>query len=185
MGGTMLRQIFHLRIVLADVTPPVWRRVAVPGGYTLDRLHRVVQHAMGWQNCHLHCFEVDGVQYGLPDPDAEPELVDEMDTRLDAVVAKGGTLSYVYDFGDWGHHDVLVEDVVTVDAPDRYPAVTDGAGQCPPEDVGGPAGFDEFRAALADPAHRRHAEMRDWIGRDYDPDAFDADRASVLARRLS
>jgi hypothetical protein len=185
MGLTMLRQIFHLRIVLADVEPPVWRRVAVPGGYTLDRLHRVIQHAMGWQDCHLHCFEVDGVQYGIPDPDGEPELVDEMDARLDTVVAKGGTLAYVYDFGDWWHHDVLVEDVVTVDAADRYPAVTDGARQCPPEDVGGPPGHAEFLAAIADPAHPRHTEMRDWIGRDFDPLEFHPERASVLARRLS
>jgi hypothetical protein len=174
MGPTMLRQIFHLRIVLADVDPPVWRRLAVPGGYTLDRLHRVIQHAMGWQNCHLHCFEVDGVQYGIPDPDGEPDLVDEMDTRLDTVVAKGGTLTYVYDFGDWWHHDVLVEDVVTV-----------GARQCPPEDVGGPPGFTEFLAAVADPGHPRHTEMRDWIGRDFDPLEFHPERASVLARRLS
>ena len=185
MGLTMLRQIFHLRVVLADVEPPVWRRVAVPGGYTLDRLHRVIQHAMGWQDCHLHCFEVDGVQYGIPDPDGEPEILDEMDARLDTVVAKGGTLTYVYDFGDWWHHDVLVEDVVTVDTADRYPAVTDGARQCPPEDVGGPPGHAEFLAAIADPAHPRHTEMHDWIGRDFDPLEFHPDRASVLARRLS
>jgi hypothetical protein len=179
----MLRQIFHLRIVLADVSPPVWRRVLVPGGYTLDRLHRVIQHAMGWQSCHLHCFEVDGVQYGIPDPDGEPEIVDELDTRLDVVAAKGANLSYVYDFGDWWHHDILVEDVVTVDAAERYPCVADGQGQCPPEDVGGPAGYDEFRTAIADLAHPRHIEMRDWIGRD--PIPFDVDRASVLVRRMS
>jgi hypothetical protein len=183
MGSTMLRQIFHLRIALADVSPPVWRRVLVPAGYTLDRVHRVIQQAMGWQDCHLHCFEIDGTQYGLPDPDAE--LLDELDARLDAVTGKGGTLAYVYDFGDWWRHDILVEDVTTVDADDRHPMVVDGWGACPPEDVGGPPGYDEFRAALADPTHRRHAEMRDWIGRDFDPDAFDAGRASTLARRLS
>ena len=49
----------------------MWRRVLVPGGYTLDRVHRVIQHAMGWQDYHLHSFEIDGVQYGEPDPDGE------------------------------------------------------------------------------------------------------------------
>ncbi|HET9516674.1 MAG TPA: plasmid pRiA4b ORF-3 family protein, partial [Actinoplanes sp.] len=115
----------------------------------------------------------------------EPELVDEMDTRLDAVVAKGGTLAYVYDFGDWWQHHVLVEDVVTVDAADGYPTVTGGAHRCPPEDVGGPAGYADFRAAMAAPSHPRHTEMRDWYGRDFDPEAFDLGRAGTLTRRLT
>jgi hypothetical protein len=181
----MMRQIFHLHIRLADVSPPVWRRVLVPGGYTLDRLHRVVQHALGWQNCHLHYFEVDGVQYGVPDPDGEPDLRDELDTRLDAVAGKGGVLTYVYDFGDWWQHHVLVEDVVAADADDRLPACVEGRGQCPPEDVGGPQGYAEFLAAIDDPEHPRHLEMRDWVGRDFDPDEFDPVPASVLVRRLS
>ena len=36
----MPRQIYQLKISLAEVSPPVWRRVLVPGGYTLDRGHR-------------------------------------------------------------------------------------------------------------------------------------------------
>ena len=180
----MLRQIFQLRVGLADVAPPVWRRVLVPGGYTLDRVHSVIQHAMGWQNHHLHSFEIGHVEYGVPDPDADTGLVDELDTRLDAVVGKGGTLSYVYDFGDWWHHDLLVEDVVIATAGERYPSVTDGQYRCPPEDVGGPAGFREFLAAVDDPAHPRHAEMRAWIGRPFDRYEFDAQKATVLVRRL-
>src|SRR5947209_17016432 len=104
--GTMSRQIFQLRISLADVTPEVWRRVAVPGAYTLDRLHRVLQYAMGWQNYHLHSFEIDGVQYGEPDPEGELELRDELEVRLDAVAGKDRRFLYTYDFGDWWEHEV-------------------------------------------------------------------------------
>ncbi len=46
--------VLQMRITLADVDgPPVWRQVLIPAGYTLDRVHSVIQAAMGWQNSHL------------------------------------------------------------------------------------------------------------------------------------
>jgi hypothetical protein len=181
----MSRQIYVMKVTLADVSPPVWRRIAVPGAYTLDRVHRVIQLAMGWQDCHLHSFEIGAVAYGEPDPDALLELRDELDTRLDSVVCKDGRFTYTYDFGDWWEHQVLVEEVLTASPGERYPACTDGARACPPEDIGGSYGFERFLAALTDPDHRDHAEMVEWVGRPFDPDAFDAGRATALMRRMA
>jgi hypothetical protein len=181
----MPRQIYHLTITLGDVTPPVWRRVAVPGGYTLDRVHRVIQLAMGWQDCHLHSFDIGGAQYGQPDPDALLDLRDELDTRLDAVAAKDDRFVYTYDFGDWWEHQVAVDAVVLAEADERYPACLAGEGACPPEDVGGAYGYERFLAALADPAHPRHAEMTEWIGRPFDPAGFTPERATTLLRRMA
>jgi Plasmid pRiA4b ORF-3-like protein len=180
----MARQIYQLKITLQEVTPPVWRRVLVPGGYTLDRLHRVIQFAFGWQDVHLHSFEVEGVQYGQPDPAGELGLRDELDVRLDAVAAKDGWLRYTYDFGDWWEHDIEVEAISLADPDERYPLVLDGERACPPEDAGGAYGYANLLAALADPGHRDHEVMRAWLGRPFDPAAFDASRASTLLRRL-
>ena len=181
----MPRHIYQLKISLAGVTPPVWRRVLVPGGYTLDRVHRVIQHAMGWQDCHLHCFDIDGVQYGEPDPDDELALNDELDYRLDAVAAKGGRVLYTYDFGDWWEHDVLVEDVFVADPDERYPCCVGGGRACPPEDVGGAFGYAELLAAVSDPGHIEHVTMREWLGRDIAPEVLDIERVSTLLRRLT
>lgn len=181
----MPRRIFHLLVTLSDVAPPVWRRVQVPGGYTLDRVHRVIQHAMGWQDCHLHSFEINGAQYGEPDPDGELLLRDELEIRLDAVVAKGARFRYTYDFGDWWEHDVVVEDIGPPEPDVRYPLCSDGASACPPEDVGGAFGYAEFLAAVADPADPRHAEMVATVGTRFDPAAFDAGRVTTLLRRLT
>jgi len=159
----MTRQIYQLKMTLCEVGPPVWRRVLVPGGYTLDRLHRIVQHTMGWQDYHLHSYDIDGVQYGEPDPDGELELRDELDVRLDAVAAKGSQFCYTYDFGDWWDHDIEVEDVFPADPTERYPTCVDGARACPPEDVGG----------------------AEWLGRRYDPDSFRPDRVTTLLRRMA
>lgn len=181
----MTRQIYQLRITLNDVTPPVWRRVLVPGGYTLDRLHRVIQYAMGWQDLHLHSFEVDGQAYGEPDPAGELALRDELDARLDAVAGKGDVFRYTYDFGDWWDHEITAEDVFTGEPDEQYPLCADGARACPPEDVGGPPGFTELLAALDDPDHADHAATREWLGRDFDGEAFDPARVTTLLRRLT
>ncbi|MBQ1010432.1 plasmid pRiA4b ORF-3 family protein [Micromonospora sp. M51] len=186
----MPRQIFQLKMSLAGTRPPVWRRVLVPAGYTLDRLHRVAQHAMGWRDCHLHSFEIDAMQYGEPDPDGELALHDELDVRLDAVLGKGSRFSYTYDFGDWWEHDLVVEDALTADPDERYPVCLAGERACPPEGIGGPVGYQALLEALdaqagpGDLVSSRHAMLRDWAGAAFDPSGFDPDRATTLLRRF-
>ena len=46
--------IARLKITLDDVKPAVLRRVEVPLTIRLDRLHLVLQAAMGWTNSHLY-----------------------------------------------------------------------------------------------------------------------------------
>jgi hypothetical protein len=181
----MPRLIYQLRIALDGVEPAVWRRVLVPGGFTLDRVHRAVQLAMGWSDRHLHVFDVEGVQFGVPDPDGLLDVRDELDHRLDAVAQKGTRLRYTYDFGDWWEHDIAVEDVVPADLDTRFPVCPGGERACPPDDVGGPDGYRDFLVAFTDPAHPDHATMRDWLGRDYDAAQFDPARATALLRRMT
>jgi hypothetical protein len=37
-------------------------------------------------------------------------------------------------------------------------------GACPPEDCGGPWGYANLRAILADPSHDEHQDMLEWLG---------------------
>ena len=57
----------QMKVTLAGIRPPIWRRLVVSGETTLAQLHVVLQVAMGWQDCHLHCFRIDGVRYGPAD----------------------------------------------------------------------------------------------------------------------
>src|SRR5215218_6562048 len=61
--------IAHLRIKLDDVDLPVLRRVQVPVTIRLDRLHLVLQAAMGWTNSHLYEIRARDVGWGVPAPD--------------------------------------------------------------------------------------------------------------------
>jgi hypothetical protein len=177
--------IYQVKITLLGVeNPPVWRRVLVPAAIRLDRLHEVIQAAMGWQNYHLHAF-VDGqTYYGVPDPDLPYR--DEHTTKLNDLAAPGDRLLYNYDFGDDWDHEILIEEA-TVATPDgRYPRCVAGEAACPPEDVGGWPGYSRLVGILTDRGHEEHQDMLDWLGLDnhnqFDPERFDRDEAS---RRLA
>ena len=111
--------------------------------------------------------------------------------KLIDVLEDAGTkmLRYLYDYGDGWEHTIKVERMISADTNIAYPRLIEASGRCPPEDVGGPWGYDEMLEALADPDHERHAEIREWVGDDFDPHAFDAEplRANVdaLAKRWS
>jgi Plasmid pRiA4b ORF-3-like protein len=179
------RQVYQLRVSLDGVTPEVWRRVLVPGGYTLDRVHRVIQHAMGWWDYHLHSFEIDGVLYGEPDPHDELRVRDELDVRLDQVARPGNEFRYTYDYGDWWEHLVTVEAVWPADPDERYPLCLEGERACPPEDVGGVYGYRRLVRALRDPAHPEHDEMRAWLGRGLNAEIFVPELVTTLLRRMA
>jgi hypothetical protein len=167
--------VFQLKVTLLDTKPPIWRRVLVDGRSSLDHVHEVIQAAFGWWNYHLHEFEVGRTRYGVPDPDedwGEPPR-DERHTRLRAIAAEGSSFRYTYDFGDGWDHKITVEKVLTADATQTVPACTDGRRACPPEDCGGTWGYRELLEILADPTHPERDERREWIGRPFDPEAFD------------
>jgi hypothetical protein len=170
--------IARLKITLDDVKPAVQRRIEVPLTIRLDRLHLVLQAALGWTNSHLYEIKAGGVGWGMPDPDFDNGPLDARKTRLTDVLQDVGikTLRYLYDFGDGWEHTVKVERVTEAVPGVTYPLLIDATGQCPPEDVGGSWGYDEFLEALADPDHESHAEMKVWAGRNYDPKAVDVDR---------
>jgi len=167
---------WQLKIELLDVVPTVWRRLIVPQNITLPRLHQVFQAALGWTDSHQHEFVIGGVRYSAPDPDAEDDLefVSERAVKLEAALGiDARCFDYVYDFGDDWHHVVVVEDQHLETDPRRAIRCEDGENACPPEDVGGALRYADFLAALADPNHEEHAELREWSGGDFDPRLFD------------
>jgi hypothetical protein len=61
--------IYRLKLWLRKIEPPIWRRLEVPADITLPKLHRVIQIAIGWEDYHLHQFEIGRRRYEVPDPE--------------------------------------------------------------------------------------------------------------------
>lgn len=65
-----------------------------------------------------------------------------------------------------------------------YPACLAGERHGPPEDCGGLPGFYNLLEAISDPAHEQHEELRDWLGGEFDPEAFSVDEVNRQLARL-
>jgi hypothetical protein len=180
------RTCYALKITLVEVEPPVWRRIVISGSRTLTRLNYAIQAAMGWTHSHLHLFE-DEERERYSDPMFEiDDCEDQGRARIKDVLPRvGSRLRFKYDFGDSWSHEVVVEQITTRPQ-GREPLCFDGEGACPPEDVGGTPGYEEFLAAIADPEHERHDELRQWYAGmvgvfgyadgDFDPARVDLER---------
>lgn len=164
--------VHHLKVTLLDVSPPVWRLLRVPSVVPLSALHGIVQVAMGWEDRHLHEWRV-GDDYYDDGEDAEVILGD--------VAPADSALHYTYDFGDGWEHMVEVVSVDPYDATAPPILVLDGARAAPPEDCGGPSGYEGLLAALDNPSDLEHEELSLAFGDILDPEAFDR---SLINRRL-
>jgi hypothetical protein len=173
--------IHRVKITLRGSTPPIWRRLELPSGITLQQLHQVIQAAFGWEDYHMWVFEARSGRYGEPDRElghrsAASKHLAEVAPR------RGDRLRYTYDFGDNWEHDLVVEEVLSAEDGALYPRCVTGRRAAPPEDCGGIWGYEELVAVLADPGHDEHADRLEWLGlttaAEFDPARFDLDETN-------
>jgi hypothetical protein len=130
---------------------------------------------MGWTNSHLHQFAKGPV---ILEPMPEYDFMDMTGTdyagyKINSLLKeKGDNIRYEYDFGDGWEHILTLEKAIE-DFDGNLPVCVDGAMNCPPEDIGGIWGFENFKKALKNPNHPEHKMYKEWIGGDYDPEYFD------------
>lgn len=186
-------QRFTLHVQLQHIEPPIWRRIEVEGTESLRKLHHILQAAFGWEDTHLHDFLIDGMTYAMFEVDdvldfADPgTTADDRKVRLQKVLQPGSRFLYRYDFGDGWDHAIVVEKVETVESePWGAAQVIDGARACPPEDVGGPPGYDTFLSTLSnDPNSEEADHYRNWVGPGLDSELFDLRAANATLLRMA
>jgi hypothetical protein len=184
------RNRLRLRIALRHIAPPIWREISVPDSYSLLQIHRAIQLVFGWLDYHLFEFVIDGRRFEADDPEATGESASRIALH-DLRLAKGSTFLYVYDMGDYWEHEIQVTSVSPMPAasePDDLAYLTDGARAAPPEDVGGPPGYEvalaNFARRAADVDEGSDAELVAWPDSDFDPELFDR-RAGDHALQLA
>jgi hypothetical protein len=179
--------VVSLKVTLRNIDPPIWRRIIMPRDMTLADVHDAIQAVMEWDGDHMHGFDFG--RRRSPVAAMLAELVDEEEQEemtLDELVKTGMTrFTYIYDFGDSWKHDVLIEKRLPATTATAFPACVAGARKGPPEDCGGLWGYEQLLAAVADPNHPDRKERLEWLGDNYDPEAFSvADADARLARRF-
>ena len=140
--------VLQLRAVLRGISPLIWRRLLVRTD--IAQLHEILQVAFGWEDMHLHRFQIRGRDYGVDrdggtffDTDARGVLISQLHLR------RLERFTYEYDFGDMWVHELRIETTLPLEPGRVYPQCTAGQRAAPPEDCGGPQAFMISRSAYA------------------------------------
>lgn len=186
------RTALRFKISLLEIRPPIWRRIEMPAGRTFWDLHCAIQDAMGWDDTHLHEFRRGPTRPGRPYPPGQETIdipfddgyADETgethagwETRLSRHFRKpGDSMIYIYDFGDYWHHRVVLEAKERRPAGIGAPACLGGRRACPPEDCGGAGGYQSILSFLSgdlDRSERIYDFETYRYYRNHDPARFD------------
>lgn len=180
-------KIIQMKVTLEDSKPPIWRRILVGDHLTFEELHYILQLIMDWTNSHLHMFQLGELIIGDPEADETGMLgtQDERKAKLSQYhFSEGDKFIYEYDFGDSWRHKVVIEKILPYSADLQVPVCLKGKRAGPPEDIGGVWGYADFLASLADPDAEDRDEMLEWIGEDFDPEAFDLDEINQALKTI-
>ena len=148
-------QVPQLKVSLARVRPPIWRRVLVPATATLADLHVVIQVLFGWDGDHLHVFQTGKKRYGDPFVNLEG-TGDEEAVRVRDAMVPGEAIGYTYDLGACWEHEITLETTIPRDHSQEYPVCIAFRGDSPVEywsedepEEPGPFGLKEVNRRLA------------------------------------
>lgn len=114
-------------------------------------------------------------------PDFPDDIKNERNVRLDRIAAAGDTFLYEYDVGDNWVHEFKVEKVLQLEPGVRYPRCLGGKRTCPPEEG---FGYEDILRILRDQEDEEHEEVLEWLGGNFDPEAFDLDGVNAALRRI-
>ena len=167
-------KIYELKISLSGIKPTIYRTIQFEENRTFFELHAAIQIAFGWENSHMHVFEIGDDRIGMSDFDEfeDDHTIEEKTIRLfQTGLNEKDKFEYIYDFGDHWVHEIQVAKILE---PKKtfYPKCIKGAMNRPPEDCGGIYGFEDFKEIMGNRKHPEFKEMKTWYGGMYDEELF-------------
>lgn len=160
-------QVYQFKITLKYSSPKIWRRIQVNSSFSFKELHYAIQNAMGWRNAHLHKFEINGKTISTPFIDASLEEMLDLDEEKtyikDYFKVIKQKAEYEYDYGDSWCHVVELEKIEQAKQGEKYPKCIAGKRACPPEDCGGPGGYEELLDIIKNPSCEDHNDRMEWL----------------------
>ena len=176
-------RIYQIKVSLVGISPLIWRRLLVLDTTSIAELHYILQIAMGWEDYHLHRFQIYAKDYGISQMGGMGFSDNPWTVRLaDFGFRVRDRFTYEYDFGDNWEHDLRIEAILDPDPKKTYPICIDGKRACPPEDCGGAWQYMHILHVLKSRWHPDRREIREWIGKSFDPAVFTRRRINAELR---
>jgi len=167
-------EAFQLKVTLVDTKPPIWRRVLVDGGSTLAQLREVIQAPSAGGTTTSKSSRSGERATAFPIPTrtgaSRPEMSGAPALMPSQARARcSGTRTISATVGITGSRS---RKCCPRTPRSRPPRASTADAPARPRIVRY-VGYREFLGILADPAHPEHDERREWLGRPFDPEAFD------------
>jgi hypothetical protein len=139
-------QSLQMKVMLRDVHPAVWRRVALPDALSIADLHQVLQLLIGWDDDHLHRFHIHGHDYGVAHGGGLTFAENAAAVPLSRFqFHPTERLLYGYDFTAGWQVEVRVESLARPGSRPEHPFCVAGQEAAPPDGCGGPSIYAERR----------------------------------------
>ncbi len=112
---------------------------------------------MGWLDYHLHEFEILNLSTGS-----------KVNQKIaDYFSMENPSADYIYDFGDYWHHEIQLEKILPREKNVNYPVCIKGKRACPPEDCGGVGGYEDLLKIIKnqishEPCGHEAFRISDW-----------------------
>lgn len=175
-----------LGLTVVGCAPRIWRRLLVKESIRLARLHDSIQVAFDWFDYQTHTFTLEDLRLGNPSNRDGILVEDDRDlTLVDLDLAKRGSMTYDYHFGEGWRVDVRVEDVVPLIKGEQYPRCVAGERAGPPEDCGGLAAFHDMLTCIQEPDTELGREWIKWLGPKHDVERCDLPKINAALRKLA
>ncbi|WP_253904171.1 plasmid pRiA4b ORF-3 family protein [Arthrobacter sp. Br18] len=194
--------VLRVEVSIEGSEPLIWRLLDIDASLTLDKVHEVLQTAVGWRDVHLHSFtdtdpyrRLRPVGGRVPEPrrwvsrnlleDSDEDLL-ETDWSLGEILTPdSGPVFYEYDFGDSWTHRLELTEILPTSADTPQVRLVDGARRAPLEDSGGIGGYHDLLDTLADPSHDEFESLTGWVAwtagpwQDFDPERLHIDAVNT------
>ncbi|MDQ3152790.1 MAG: plasmid pRiA4b ORF-3 family protein [Actinomycetota bacterium] len=190
IGGGLALAVAGLWRVLAAQAGTRYRlTLHVPGRFTLASLHDVIQVAMGWEDDHLHGFEIDRVRYGPPRSGTpSPFRTTERDERK-ARLAGSCTRSRLFSATPTtsATHGTTSSRWRTSPSPTLTPGARCAWRASGParQNCGGVPGHYHLLDVMDDPDHGDDEHLTEWLSARFDPERVDCDAVNRRLAQLS
>ncbi len=143
-------KVYIFKVALADAKR-IWRRIAIRGDQSLEKLHEAIFEAFDRYDPHLYSFYFpkpggrgrerlrDATEYTHPyvledHPFGGRGLRNAAVTKIEELkLEKGQRFDYLFDFGDSWEHLITVEQTNGVVERGRYPRIVEKRGESPPQ----------------------------------------------------
>jgi hypothetical protein len=129
---------YQLRLVLTGISPLIWRRLLISSETSIAQLHAYIQICFDWEDEHLHCFRIQGKNYGVAylggmsfDDNAHYVWLSRF--RLH----RRESFRYDYNFFANWRVNIRLEDILPSDPQRTVPVCTGGKGAAPGEEYAG------------------------------------------------